>query len=169
MPVLGVALLVATAFSGEACLTDACKESHSEWGKAPDQGSLVDPNTWQSTPIDGEWVPFPHQVRLEFFHSLGRAPYEGRIPYEVLVWVSAEKKPLAGSNFTLAGGDTATVYKVLYDVVSLTNNTCADYFVRIVVRAAPAPPPPADAGNGDGAPEPDGGTVEGGAADGGPG
>ena len=161
MPILGLALLVVTALSGEACLTDACKDSYSVWGKAPAQGSLVDANTWQSTPIDGEWVPFPHQARLEFFHSLGR------VPYEVVVWVSAEKNPLSGSNFTLAGGDTATVYKVLYDVVSLTNNTCANYYVRIVVRAATVPPAAVDAGDGDGAPE--GGVVEGGVVEGGPG
>lgn len=152
-------MLGLTALSGEACLTDACKDSYATYGRAPGQGSLVDPNTWQSTPIEGEWVAFPHQARVEFFHSLGRRPYE------VLVWVSAEKTPLAASNFTLAGGDTATVFKVLPDVVSLTNGTCADYYVRVLLRAAPAPPDDVRDASTSEAGDGDGGTSEGGASD----
>jgi hypothetical protein len=131
MPLVGSVVLGVATYSSEGCLTDACKESFIDFGKAPGQGSLVDENTWQSTPVDGDWQPFPHQARVEFFHPLGR------VPYEVLVWISASKNPLVGSNYTLAGGDVATVYKTLFDVVSITNGTCADYYVRVVVRAPP--------------------------------
>jgi hypothetical protein len=133
MPALGCVALGTAAYSSEACLTDACKESFADFGKVPGQGNVLDENTWESAPVDGEWQAFPHQARIVYFHPLGR------VPYEVLIWISAEKNPLANtsSNYTLAGGDVAKVYQTKSDVVSITNGTCADFYVRVVLRAAP--------------------------------
>lgn len=143
MPLLGAAILGAVSLTNEACLTRACDYSDGEWGNKPGQGSLIDANTWQSTALDGEWVPFPHSVRLALFPPLGRAPTE------IVVWISAEKKQAAGTNFTLAGGDVAKISDVSDRAFAVTNGTCADFYVRVVARAAPAPPPPppVDAGS----------------------
>ena len=149
MPILGVALLGLTAFSGEACLTNACERSDSKWGEVAGEGSLIDANTWQSTPIDGEWVAFPHSVRVAFTHTpettTGR-PRLGRVPSEIVVWISAEKQQGRGTNFTVAGGDVAKISDVSDRFFAVTNGTCADYYVRVVVRAAPFPAGSVDAG-----------------------
>lgn len=134
LPFVGAAVLAAAAYSSEGCLTDACQESFLDFGKVPGQGNVLDENTWESVPVDGEWQPFPHQARVVYFHPLAR------VPYEVLIWISADKNPLATSNYTLAGGDVAKVYQTRADTVSITNGTCADYYVRVVLRAAPRQP-----------------------------
>jgi len=150
MPLLGVATLAATALTNEACLTRACDNGNALWGLEPGQGNLIDANTWESTPFGAEWVYFPHQTRVGFYHPLGRTATE------VVVWISAEKRQGPDTNFTLAGGDIAKISDVKDGEVAVTNGTCADYYIRVVVRAAPVPPaPPSDAGDagdaGDGA------------------
>ncbi len=150
-----LSLAAALMMTGAGCLTKACDATFVSTAELPEdaaKGGLLDENTWQSSPIDGEWIAFPHQIRLELRHPLGRQPYE------VLIWISAQKKPLEASNFTLAGGDSATVFRVQPGNVAIQNGTCADYFVRVVLRAAPAIPP-ADAGA---VSEADGGGTEGG-------
>jgi hypothetical protein len=154
VPLLGMAALVALASNETACLTDACKGEYSVWGNLG-QGNLIERDVWQSTPIDGEWVPFPHAGRVDFVHPLGRQPYE------ILVWISAEKRPLPSANFTLGGGDVASVYRADLGVVGVQNGTCADYYVRVVLRAAPSPlPDVSDAGADVGLDGGDGGLVE---------
>lgn len=131
LPVVCGGILVGTLLANEGCLTDACKGSYAR--RDVGLGRRLDDDTWESGPIDGDWIPFTRQMQLELFHPLNR------VPYEVLVWISPEQRPLNGSNFTLAGGDVATVYKALPDVVSLTNGTCADFYVRVVLRAPRVP------------------------------
>jgi hypothetical protein len=156
LPLVGGCVLVAALFANEGCLTDACKGGVTSFGDAPGQGSFIDENTWQSVEVDADWLRFPHQTRIDFKHPLGRAPYE------VLVWISAEQRPVErpGANFTLAGGDVATISAQRADTISVYNGTCADYYVRILARAA-ARPPKVDAS------EPSDGGAEGGALEGG--
>lgn len=133
------------SLANEACLTRACDPSASDWGKLPGEGSFIGSDAWQSTTLDGEWVPFPHGVRVALFHPLGRTPTE------VVVWISAEKQQVLGrTNFTLAGGDVAKISDVSDSAFAVTNGTCADFYVRVVARAAPVavPSPPVDAGAG---------------------
>ena len=133
-----LSLAAGLTMTGAGCLTKACDGTFVSTAELPEdaaKGGLLDENTWQSSPIDGEWIAFPHQIRLELRHPLGRQPYE------VLIWISAQKNPLEASNFTLAGGDSATVFRVLPGNVAIQNGTCADYFVRVVLRAAPAARP----------------------------
>lgn len=155
LPVVCGGILVGTLLANEGCLTDACKGGVTSFGDAPGQGSFIDENTWQSVAVDADWLRFPHQTRIDFKHPLGRAPYE------VLVWISAEQRPVErpGANFTLAGGDVATISAQRADTISVYNGTCADYYVRILARAAAWPKPDASA-------EPEGG-VDGGLLEGG--
>ncbi len=156
LPFVCGGILVGTLLANEGCLTDACKGGVTSFGDAPGQGSFIDENTWQSVAVDADWLPFPHQTRIDFKHPLGRAPYE------VLVWISAEQRPVErpGANFTLAGGDVATISAQRADTVSVYNGTCADYYVRILARA-PAWP------KADASPEPSEGGVDGGLLEGG--
>lgn len=146
MPVAGAIALAASVALNGACYTRACDGSGSEWGKESGQGNLIDEDTWESTSFGGDWVPFPHQARVAFFPPLRRTPTE------IIVYISAEKKQGGGTNFTLAGGDVAKISDVSETAFAVSNGTCADFFVRVVARAAPVPAAPeTDAGDaGDG-------------------
>lgn len=147
---LGATTLTTLGFVGAtaSCLTDACADSEVKFGATPGEGSLVDENTWQSTPLDGQWIPYPHH-RTYVFNFGGK--FRGRRPSAAYVYISANDKPNDfGSNFTLAGGDTATIGLLNEDGMYLRNNTCADYYVRVLVEMEPVKASP-DAGASDAA------------------
>lgn len=138
-----LACALATALATPACLTRACDPSQEIFGLKEGEGRLLDEDTWESSPLDGKWLPYPHQRTWVLFYG---GYMKGRTPTSVQVFLSADERPnQAGSNFTQGGGDVVKMYNVTSDSMGLVNGTCADYFVRVVVKA-PRFPPPADAG-----------------------
>lgn len=108
---------------------------------------MVDANTWESTPLDADWIPFTRQ-RVVFVQMNGLA---GRTPSVILPYVSADKNPIrTGSNWVIAPGNLAEQSGAGPGSITVRNNTCADYFLRLVVTAPPNPPGenavPADGG-----------------------
>jgi hypothetical protein len=114
----------------------------------------VDETTWESVPIDGTYLDFPGQRVYVFAPFLDKTPsgqpFTG--PYtNIVAYVSADPQPsLNGSNFTIASGNLAEVVGVTTGGFAVHNDTCAEYYLRVVAtRAAPdggAPaPPPVDA------------------------
>ncbi len=138
-----MACALATAAVTPACLTRACDPSQELYGLKEGEGRLLDEDTWESSPLDGKWLPYPHQRTWVLFYG---AYMKGRTPSSVEVFLSADERPnQAGSNFTQGGGDVVKMYNVTSDSMGLVNGTCADYFVRVVVKA---PRFPAEAGAG---------------------
>jgi hypothetical protein len=144
------------------CYPHNCDGDFQHYGRNAGEGRMVDANTWESTAIDADWLPFPHQRFWDFdIDALG-----DRTPSLVLPYVSANRNPIAiGDNFTLGSGNLTEISAVNKNHVTIHNGTCADYYLRLVVIAPPlppstpaAPPPPptppppsTDAGTGDGA------------------
>lgn len=138
-----LACALATVTATPACLTRACDPSQELFGLKEGEGRLLDEDTWESSPLDGKWLPYPHQRTWVLFYG---GYMKGRTPTSVQVFLSADERPnQAGSNFTQGGGDVVKMYNVTSDSMGLVNGTCADYFVRVVVKA-PRFPAPADAG-----------------------
>jgi hypothetical protein len=56
--------------------------------------------------------------------------------------VSAQASPNTevGGNSTIAAGNLAEISGVVNDQVAIHNGTCADYFLRLTVQAAPRAP-----------------------------
>jgi len=128
-----------------SCYGHTCDGDSQVWGRVPGEGRLVDEDTWESTPIDGDWIPFTRQ-RVWFFEmrELG-----DRTPYEITPLISAERNPVHDNgNWTEGSGNLAEQSGAGPGRIAVKNNTCADYYIRIVAHAAPRPPqaPVPDAG-----------------------
>jgi hypothetical protein len=120
-----------------SCYGHTCDGDVQIYGRAPGEGQLIDEDTWESTPIDGDWIPFTRQ-RIWIFQmrQLG-----DRSPYEVSVDISAEKNPVAlNGNWTTGSGNLAEKSGVGPGTINVKNNTCADYYIRLVAHAKPRPP-----------------------------
>lgn len=120
------------------CYGHTCDGEVKFFGRNPGEGRLFTADKWESSAIDGVWLDFPKQRAWIFdLHELG-----GRTPTVVTTYVSAQADPNhePGGNFTLAAGNLAEVSAVAPDQVVIHNGTCADYFVRVVVEAAPRAP-----------------------------
>ena len=127
------AALVAPFLPG--CFTRACDGDWVDFGKNAGEGMLVDQNTWQTSPIDGKWIPYPHQRTYHF--DVG--PTLGlRTPKDIIVYISGVETPNGfNGDFTLASGSPAELSFLYPGTVSVHNDTCADYYMRTEIRVAP--------------------------------
>jgi len=130
----------------------------------PPGAGLIDATHWQSGPIDGNWIDYPGERSIFLFPNLvpsasGAPPaLPGNFPgpyTNVSVYVSPNQDANAiGSNWTLGSGNIAEVSIVdpgssnpSGAYIAVTNASCAQYYVRVVVeRAEPDASAPDDAG-----------------------
>lgn len=158
---IAIATLVAVgstgALSTTACATHTCDFSYVNYkdGKnQPSQGAMIDDDTWESNAIDDRWIDYPGQ-RLSEFHL--PPELRGREMLEMLAFVSADALPNQKSdpapNWALASGNlgeflsrhctcyahTDGTLNYPYDcddTFQVKNDTCGQYYVRVVVRFA---------------------------------
>jgi hypothetical protein len=131
---LWIVVMIAVA-SASGCYGRNCDGSVLVYGRDPGEGRLLSADLWESTPVDGIWLDFPKQRAWIFdLHDLG-----GRVPQVIVPYVSAQADPNhePGANFTIAAGNLAEISGVQNDQVIIHNGTCADYFLRLTVEAAP--------------------------------
>lgn len=140
-PVAAVALwaivMGATAF-GSGCYGHNCEGDVQTFGRNEGEGRLLSADTWESSAYDGAWLAFPRQrVWIFDLTKLGN----DRAPVEVIPYVSAQANPIAEQgNLTIAAGNLAEQSGIGNGQVVIKNGTCADYFLRLYVAAAPRPP-----------------------------
>jgi hypothetical protein len=188
MSFVAVCAAGAVASLGDCQLQGSCAPSR-EWydgqlaattlsdvhAAVPDGAGVVDETTWESGPIDSTWLDYPGQ-RADFLfpNGVGSPPEKGPFPgpyTNVIVYVSPNPDANGlGSNWTFASGNLGEVTVHPPDTtpggetdwfVAVVNDTCAGYYLRVVVsRAAPdgGPPQPLDAGDAGS----DGGILDGG-------
>jgi hypothetical protein len=128
------------------CYGHNCDGDTVFFGRGANEGHLLDANTWESNAMEAPWLPFPHQ-RL---YDIDLAMLGDRTPAIVIPYVSANQNP---DNFTVGSGNLTEILAATHAHVSIKNDTCADYYLRVVVVAPPAPPAapgPADAGTAEG-------------------
>lgn len=123
------------AFVG--CYGHNCDGSQTFFGSNPGEGRLLDADTWETTPVNGPWLPFPKQQTYFFdLRDLGT----DRTPDLVVPYISAQANPLAeGGNYTIGAGNLAEISGADLGRVAVHNGTCADYYIRVVVQASPRP------------------------------
>jgi hypothetical protein len=139
----------ATAAATPACTTHQCDPAAAvtvaagSGGGAP-AGFLHDPDTWESNAIDAPWRPYFREEVLVL--DFGSPPW--RAIESIAVYVSIVGAPLdAGDIFAVATGNLAeiSVTRVSPDDagnpgifhLNVHNDTCQDYYARVVVRFAP--------------------------------
>jgi hypothetical protein len=129
------------------CYGRNCEGDTMSFGAEPGQGDMIDVNTWESSPADSEWIAFPRQRYYIFdLRALG-----GRTPELVLPYIAAQKTPNDGTgNATLGAGNLALILNQSSNRVDIKNDTCSDYYIRLVVTAPPVPPQTAIDGGGGG-------------------
>jgi len=126
------------------CENHLCDPSAASWGAEANQGDLLTDTMWESSPADGTWAPYPHQVTLTFdFSSFFPTCDGGNAP---LLYISPDETPSAvdGGNYTIVGGNLAEIEFGPPGQLAVYNNSCADYYIRAVVCC------PAAQGGGDG-------------------
>jgi hypothetical protein len=127
------ALVTAATAATSSCYTHNCDGTGVDYGENPGEGHMLNANTWESNPIDGDWLDFSRQRAYYFdLKLLGNRPPQIIVPY-----ISAEKNPLAtGDNFTIGSGNLTELSNAQAGYLTVHNGTCADYFLRVVVIAA---------------------------------
>lgn len=131
----------AAALFAPGCYGRNCEGGVETYGADPGQGRMLDEDTWESSPQDGKWLWFPRQRTFVFdIRALS-----GRTPQIILPYLSAVAEPSKTGNFTPGGGNLTLLSGARPNGINVTNDTCSDYYLRLVVSAAPLPPAVPDA------------------------
>lgn len=141
------------AGSFASCYGHNCDGSTTVYGRNAGEGELVNADTWESSPQTGNSIPYLREETI-FFEV---PQLEDRVPYLVLPLVSAEQNVTStGGNETVGSGNLAEISGITAGHFAVHNDTCADYFVRVVAffapvgAAVPSPAPSVGASASDG-------------------
>jgi hypothetical protein len=100
---------------------------------------------YMTTEADGQYLDFPSGTRYRLFHDLLSTP-SLIVPY-----VSFSATPLAdGSGFTISPGNQTVINGVTDEYIDVENDTCTDFFLRVVASTdgfGPIPVPGGPAGD----------------------
>lgn len=142
------ALAVVPLTAATACYGRDCDQAI--YNSKPTDGNLVDPDTWESSSMDGDWLEFGGDT----IWNLSIAKLGGRQPDWVIGYISAQQKLITDDGnggtinrrFTIGGGNTFEISSVNKAAVTVHNLTCAQYYLRLVVHAPPVSAVTTDAG-----------------------
>ena len=117
------------------CYGRNCDAGSEIVGTEPGQGRMVDENTWESAALDETWLWFPRQRTYVFdIRSL-----MGRKLKDIDTYVSSTADPRE-SSLVNASGNIALLLHPRANGIDVKNDTCSDYYLRLVVEAYPLPP-----------------------------
>ena len=86
---------------------------------------------YQTSGADGPFLPFEGATLLHLRHGLGR------IPDNVQIMLSFDEHPLgSGGGYTYAAGNQAKVLRQDENEVSIRNDSCASYWIRVSMQAS---------------------------------
>jgi hypothetical protein len=86
---------------------------------------------YQTSTADGPFIPFEGATLLHLRHGLGITPHH------IAIYLSFSERPLqsGGGGFSQAAGNQATIQRVTADEVAIKNDSCANYYARVVIEA----------------------------------
>ncbi len=150
-----VASLGATAIP--ACFGRDCDGDVISWGNNDGEGHLVDENTWESTPTDFDWIQYSHERVIVFNYGRllgaelttledGGTACQRRVPDWTIAYVSAAQRPNSRDpnsyeDYTIASGNIGKYRIRAGGTLDLYNNTCSNFYARLVVHAPPVARP----------------------------
>ena len=138
-------IVTASVAAASGCYGRICDGDVQFYGRNPGEGRLIGPDEWESSPIDGKWLPFPRQ-RAWVFQATALGD---RVPHDIIPYISAQETPNTdpGGNFTHGAGNLAEIFGIGNGQFIVKNGTCADYYIRVTAEAPPRPPAAAPAGD----------------------
>jgi hypothetical protein len=127
------------------CSTHQCDASSQDAGSGSGPVTEFDGTwTWQSSSIQTGWIPFNHNETITFTLP-SDFPVLTTPGFVLTPWVSTGADQDAGDGlFVSAGGQLAEFQIVGKRSFTVFNDTCADYYLRVV--ATVTVPAPVDAG-----------------------
>jgi hypothetical protein len=137
---LAFATTVIPAATG--CMTHQCDASTLTWTT----GDWIDPDTWETSDINGRWIPFDGNQTLTIKWTANGGP--ARTPYDVTPTIGVVENDApnpnqndgdAGSSFTPVAGQGVEYLHWAADGVVVLNNSCASYLARFIIRFKPVP------------------------------
>jgi len=120
------------------CAGDDCDADQKSWGSCA-QGERLDANTWESGPVAGTPYLDFHGERTWVFDP---SPWMGaRQPVGFQVYLALDPQPSGegGTGFAQPAGNLAEITPVKVGdawKVLVLNNTCAQYYLRVVLTYA---------------------------------
>ena len=99
-------------------------------GTTSAHGTLYETNAW-----DGSFVDFPAGRRLALVHGLRQ------MPIELMSYLAFKSRPLpkGGKGFVSeSAGNQVLIEGVDEEVIRVRNDTCEDFFLRLVASTLPA-------------------------------
>ena len=134
------ALALALGLSGlsTAC-SPPCDTADSDKTVTYSKGT-VDPSetVYESSPWNGPYLHFPAGRRFSLEHHLKKTPSL------VNTYLAFDERPLPGGNTSESAGNQAVIERVDDQVIVVRNDTCAEFWLRVVAIASPGGP--SDAG-----------------------
>jgi hypothetical protein len=139
--------VAASGATTTACTTHQCDSDFVNIDQTA--GTLVgelDPpvagyTTWESGPIDGDWIDFPPARTYFFEFPPGFTPTGPPLPY-----VGTGPDPTTpgdgGQSYVLGGGQLAEFGPYVNGGFLVSNGTCAEYYLWLSVPGIYTPPPP---------------------------
>jgi hypothetical protein len=104
------------------------------------QGDLLDSQTWESTPLTQPWIPYPASVGLTLFYG---EFFPDCLASDVESYLSPNSSPATtpGGQFTTGGSNiTEWLPTAMPGIITIFNDSCADYYIRVVIHCPPTPP-----------------------------
>jgi hypothetical protein len=135
LSLVALGLLGASGCTADTCQRDSEVEVSFKGGITNPQRTLYQTSTWE-----GPWLTFPSGIRYALEHDLETEPVG------MDVWLSLDDRPLAsGEPFTPSAGNQSLVWLEDGKIV-VSNDTCADVFIRLTAWTDAAQPTAIDAG-----------------------
>lgn len=142
---LSVVLVLASLMAGTA--TTGCGSTCDTSGQDPvayKDGLNPSADTYESSAPNATWLHYPPGRRYRFYHGLGVSPTS----VEPILAFDAHPLHADGGvgNASPAAGN-AVIYEAWNkDYVQIRNDTCAEYWIRVVIRSAGGTQSAKDAG-----------------------
>jgi hypothetical protein len=131
------ALIVLAPALAWSCSTP-CETTESDPAVEFHGGKRVSDTMYETSAWDGDFLHFPPGRRFKLFHELGQAP-------SVQSYVAFTERPLATeNNVSESAGNQVLIEAATAEYVQVRNDTCAEYYLRVV---ATIPNGPGDAGS----------------------
>ncbi|MBX3218874.1 MAG: hypothetical protein KF795_00050 [Labilithrix sp.] len=141
------ASISAAALIAPGCYGRNCEGGTEVFGVDAGEGRMIDENRWESGPMDGTWLWFPRQR----YYIFDVRAFGGRVPFNPTAFLSASSNPATnGGNMTSGSGNLTLFRSMSANRIDIQNDSCSDYYLRLVVDLPPLPPVlPDDGGAGD--------------------
>lgn len=100
-------------------------------------GTTTSEGLYYSSPLHGGWLHFPGGKRYDLVHDLGF------VPQDIDIWLSFSENGVGEDeqNSTIApsAGNSAVLQLVNDEFIRIKNDTCSEFWVRVVASGRPAP------------------------------